>query len=467
MGGDAIFAELKEHLGVGHDETTEDGKVTLEHIECNAACDFAPVVMVNWEFFDNQTPESAKRARRRPARRRRSPTPTRGAPLCTFKQIVPRPRRLPRRAGRRGAAAGPATRSPGCGSTGSRRRQAAPQDDGAARRQRRSGTRKTAARRAAQDRLRRRRAGRASVTPRPPPPSPTMPTHATGARRRPGAEPRRAATHDPRAHPRAVPHLGRGPVLDAARSTSGTTATTGCARRSAMTPDAGDPARQGLRAARPRRRRLPHRDEVGVHPAGRRQAALPGRQRRRVRAGHLQGHPADDRQPARAHRGRRHRLLRDPGVARLHLPARRGRARAAPAAGGRREAYAAGYLGKDILGSGYDLELTVHAGAGAYICGEETALLDSLEGRRGQPRLRPPFPAVAGLYASPTVVNNVESIASVPRSCATATSGSPSMGSEENPKSPGLHALLALRPRRQARASTRRRWASRCASCST
>ena len=78
------------------------------------------------------------------------------------------------------------------------------------------------------------------------------------------------------------------------------------------------------------------------------------------------------------------------------------------------EAYAAGHLGKDIHGSGYDLDVVVHAGAGAYICGEETALLDSLEGRRGQPRLRPPFPAVAGLYASPTVINNVESIASVP-----------------------------------------------------
>ena len=78
------------------------------------------------------------------------------------------------------------------------------------------------------------------------------------------------------------------------------------------------------------------------------------------------------------------------------------------------EAYAAGYLGTDILGSGYDLQMTVHAGAGAYICGEETAMLDSLEGRRGQPRLRPPFPAVAGLYAAPTVINNVESIASVP-----------------------------------------------------
>jgi NADH-quinone oxidoreductase subunit F len=78
------------------------------------------------------------------------------------------------------------------------------------------------------------------------------------------------------------------------------------------------------------------------------------------------------------------------------------------------EAYEAGYLGRDILGTGFDLDVVVHAGAGAYICGEETALLDSLEGYRGQPRLKPPFPAVAGLYACPTVVNNVESIATVP-----------------------------------------------------
>ncbi len=78
------------------------------------------------------------------------------------------------------------------------------------------------------------------------------------------------------------------------------------------------------------------------------------------------------------------------------------------------DAYEAGYLGKGIFGTDYDLDIVVHPGAGAYICGEETALLDSLEGRRGQPRLRPPFPAVAGLYASPTVVNNAESIASVP-----------------------------------------------------
>jgi NADH-quinone oxidoreductase subunit F len=78
------------------------------------------------------------------------------------------------------------------------------------------------------------------------------------------------------------------------------------------------------------------------------------------------------------------------------------------------EARAAGYLGTNIRGSGYDLDIVVHAGAGAYICGEETALLDSLEGLRGLPRLKPPFPAVAGLYACPTVINNVETIACVP-----------------------------------------------------
>ena len=78
------------------------------------------------------------------------------------------------------------------------------------------------------------------------------------------------------------------------------------------------------------------------------------------------------------------------------------------------EAYAAGFLGRDIMGSGFDLDVVVHAGAGAYICGEETALLDSLEGYRGQPRLKPPFPAVAGLYAAPTVVNNVETIMNIP-----------------------------------------------------
>lgn len=78
------------------------------------------------------------------------------------------------------------------------------------------------------------------------------------------------------------------------------------------------------------------------------------------------------------------------------------------------EAYARGYLGKNILGSGVEVQLTVHRGAGAYICGEETALLNSLEGLRGQPRLKPPFPAVKGLFGNPTIVNNVETLMNVP-----------------------------------------------------
>ena len=104
------------------------------------------------------------------------------------------------------------------------------------------------------------------------------------------------------------------------------------------------------------------------------------------------------------------------------------------------EAYLAGHLGRDIHGSGYDLDIVVHAGAGAYICGEETALLDSLEGRRGQPRLRPPFPAVAGLYASPTVINNVESISSVPSIIAQGADWFASMGTEKS-KGYGIFSL--------------------------
>jgi NADH-quinone oxidoreductase subunit F len=104
------------------------------------------------------------------------------------------------------------------------------------------------------------------------------------------------------------------------------------------------------------------------------------------------------------------------------------------------EARAAGYLGEDILGSGFSLDVVVHSGAGAYICGEETALLDSLEGFRGQPRLKPPFPAVAGLYACPTVVNNVESIATVPFIINHGAADFASMGTEKS-KGFGLFSL--------------------------
>ncbi len=87
MGGDRIWDELSEHVGVGHDETTEDGTITLERLECNAACDYAPVMMVNWEFFDNQTPESAKQVVD-DLRAGKDVAPSRGpAKVCSFKQV--------------------------------------------------------------------------------------------------------------------------------------------------------------------------------------------------------------------------------------------------------------------------------------------------------------------------------------------------------------------------------------------
>ncbi len=99
MGGDAIFADLQQHLDVGNDETTPDGKVTIEHIECNAACDYAPVVMVNWEFFDNMTPHSACDLVDG-LRTGADVKPTRGAPrLCTWKQASKILAKLPRRPG--------------------------------------------------------------------------------------------------------------------------------------------------------------------------------------------------------------------------------------------------------------------------------------------------------------------------------------------------------------------------------
>jgi NADH-quinone oxidoreductase subunit F len=97
------------------------------------------------------------------------------------------------------------------------------------------------------------------------------------------------------------------------------------------------------------------------------------------------------------------------------------------------EAYAGGYLGADILGSGTRVDVVLHRGAGAYICGEETALLNSLEGLRGQPRLRPPFPAVEGLFASPTVVNNVETLMNVPEIITRGVDWFRAVGTEKSP----------------------------------
>jgi|TARA_R100000049_G_C1953024_1_gene102578 NADH-quinone oxidoreductase subunit F len=96
------------------------------------------------------------------------------------------------------------------------------------------------------------------------------------------------------------------------------------------------------------------------------------------------------------------------------------------------EAYDAGFIGKNACGSGYDYDVFLHRGAGAYICGEETALIESLEGKKGQPRLKPPFPAGAGLYGCPTTVNNVESIAVVPTILRRGPSWFASFGREKN-----------------------------------
>jgi NADH-quinone oxidoreductase subunit F len=97
-----------------------------------------------------------------------------------------------------------------------------------------------------------------------------------------------------------------------------------------------------------------------------------------------------------------------------------------------KEAYAAGYLGEDILGSVHDVSLVVHRGAGAYICGEETGLLDSLEGKRGNPRLKPPFPANQGLYQGPTLINNVETLSNVPLVIANGPDWFKSRGTEQS-----------------------------------
>ena len=96
------------------------------------------------------------------------------------------------------------------------------------------------------------------------------------------------------------------------------------------------------------------------------------------------------------------------------------------------EAYKKGFLGKNILGTGYDLEMILHRGGGAYICGEETALLSSLEGEKGLSRIKPPFPAVSGLYACPTVVNNVETVANLPRIVMNGGQWYASMGTEKS-----------------------------------
>ena len=373
MGGDAIFDDLKDHLGIGNDETTADGPITLEHIECNAACDYAPVVMVNWEFFDNQTPRLGTRTRRRAAgrRARRPPAVRRCAP-----------------------SARPRASWPACPTSVPTKARAAP------------GAATLAGLRVAQE--------NGMQAPTPPETSDDAGTPLTPVLSR--------FWDDPESWTMATYQRHDG--YQALR------------KALAMAPD-DVIGGQGVRPARTRRRRLPDRDQVVVHPAGRPGAAAKP---------HYLVVNADESEPGTCKDiplmlATPHLLVEGVIIAAYAIRASHAfiyvRGEVLPVL--RRlqnavaEAYAAGYLGRDIMGSGFDLELVVHAGAGAYICGEETALLDSLEGRRGQPRLRPPFPAVAGLYGCPTVINNVETIASVPPIILNGVDWFRTMGTEKSP----------------------------------
>ena len=364
MGGDHIFDRVSEHLGIGHDETTEDGRITLERVECNAACDYAPVVMANWEFFDNQTPESTI-GLVEDLRAGKDVAPTRGADqglhlqggLAGARGLRGRPRRRGR--GRRpGLAARPAHRQ--------RARLGRP-----ARRLRPSNG----------SHARSRREGRIEVTDTLTPiltkfwDDPQSWTLATYERHDGYKALTKALDMEPQA------------IIDAVKDSSirgrgGAGFPTGMKWSFMSPPDGGprylvvnaDESEPGTCKDVPLMMANPHALIEGViissYAIGCEHAFI-----------YLRG------EVVHVYR----RLLRAV-----------------------EEARAAGYLGDNVGGKGVKVDITVHAGAGAYICGEETALLDSLEGRRGQPRLKPPFPGAAGLYARPTSVNNVESIASVP-----------------------------------------------------
>jgi NADH-quinone oxidoreductase subunit F len=352
MGGDRILASLLDHLGTGEDQVTPDGKVSVEHVECNAACDYAPVVMVNWEFFDDMTPLRARDLVDR-LRAGTGVAPSRGATrLCTWKQAA--------------------------------RILAGFPDDQAA-----SGH----------------TAGHATVA---------------GLRvaREHGWQPAGASEPAPVGEPRLLT-----PVLTARWDEPDSYTLEGYHRAGGyralrkalvMSPDEviATVKESGLRG----------RGGAGF-PTGSKWSFIP----------QSDGKPhylvvnADESEPGTCKDlplilNNPHALIEGAIIAAYAIRAGRAfiyiRGEVLHAVRrlhhGAAEAYQSGYLGENILGTGFSLEMVVHAGAGAYECGEETALLDSLEGRRGLPRLKPPFPAVAGLYACPTVVNNVESIASVP-----------------------------------------------------
>ncbi len=352
MGGDEILATLSEHLGIEPGQTTADGRITLEHVECNAACDYAPVVMVNWEFFDDQSPAGSIELVD-DLRAGSAVAPSRGTPtLCSFQQVS------------------------------------------------------------------RLLAGAAE-----PEPADTAP-FTLGAR---------------------TPEAPNPPVLSREWADSESWTLQSYRRSNGY---------HGLRAALDlspdevieivKASGLRGRGGAGF-PVGMKWSFIPQAPADAGKPHYLVVN-ADESEPGTCKDmplmlASPHILIEGMIIASYAIRAKLAfiyvRGEVASVIARLRDAVAqargAGLLGTDILGSGFDLDIVVHAGAGAYICGEETALLDSLEGLRGQPRLRPPFPAVAGLYASPTVVNNVESIASVPAILRNSADWFRQMGTEKSP----------------------------------
>ena len=378
LGGDDILRAVCDHLGVRPGDTTSDQRITVEHVECNAACDFAPVVMVNWEFFDNQTPES------------------------TIELIEDL---------RAGVTVEPAR---GTGSVCSFRHTELEL------------------------------AGAATTTPPPPvepapsaakPPPPVEPAPSAARSRVETPEP-------PEPDPPETPVLSRHWDEPESWSLTNYLRHNGYRGLRAALDTPPDDVIEMVKASG-----LRGRGGAGF-PVGMKWSFIPQEKSPDAEPSvpHYLVVNADESEPGTCKDiplmlATPHTLIEGVVIAAYAIRAHHAfiYVRGEVASVLRRlrtavdEACAAGYLGTDILGSGFDLELVVHAGAGAYICGEETALLDSLEGRRGQPRLRPPFPAVAGLYASPTVVNNVESIASVPSILRNGVDWFRSMGTEKSP----------------------------------
>ncbi len=460
MGGDQIFDELSDYLGVDHDETTDDGKITLERVECNAACDFAPVLMVNWEFFDNQTPTTARRLVD-DIKADKPLVPTRGAnTVCTFKQMS---RVLA------GFDDGRADEGVGANGATLEGLKLARQRGWSVRRPVRRGL-------PSYQRFWPARA-RAPVVP--------VEQIADGARGRPGRSqrPRRGIRRSVRTRPPQAHHEAEGRAVMTGEPTTLTPI---------FTEFWDDPQSWTMETYERHDGYVALRQALDMPQADLVQALKDSGLRGRGGAGFPTGMKwgflpppdggprylvvnADESEPGTCKDiplmlatpqfliegviitaiaiGCNHAFIYVRGEV-LHVYRRLLRAV--------EEAKAKGYLGKNILGSGFDLEITVHAGAGAYICGEETALLDSLEGRRGQPRLKPPFPAVAGLYARPTVVNNVESIASVPFIVRKGADWFASMGTERS-KGFGLFSLSGHVTRPGPVRSTARHHAARAA----